>query len=47
LKALQLDKKTRSGKVRFVLPKKIGQVVVRENVPDQVILSALKGLGCK
>ena len=47
LKALQLDKKTRSGKVRFVLPKKIGQVVVRDNVPDQVILSALKGLGCK
>lgn len=47
LKALQLDKKARSGKIRFVLPKKIGQVVVRDNVPDQVILSALKGLGCK
>ncbi|MFA4966810.1 MAG: 3-dehydroquinate synthase [Candidatus Margulisiibacteriota bacterium] len=47
LRSIKLDKKARSGKVRFVLPVSIGRVTVRENVPENIIKKALLELGCK
>ncbi|MDJ0844588.1 3-dehydroquinate synthase [Crocosphaera sp.] len=42
LENLQLDKKVKAGKVRFILPTNIGQVDIRENIPPQVITTVLK-----
>ncbi len=42
LKAQAHDKKFSNGKNRFVLPVRIGKVVVRENVPEAVIVKAIK-----
>ena len=42
LKAQAHDKKFRNGKNRFVLPVKIGKVVVRENISEHVIVQAIK-----
>lgn len=36
------DKKFSGGKNRFVLPVRIGKVVVRENIPEQIIVKAIK-----
>ena len=47
LNSIKLDKKARSGKVRFVLPVSIGRVTIRENVPENIIKKALLELGCK
>lgn len=41
MKLLQADKKTEGGAVHFVLPKKIGEVEIVNNVPPQVIAAAL------
>jgi 3-dehydroquinate synthase len=38
---LSADKKTQHGKIRFVLPETIGRVVIRDDVPEQVVLKAL------
>lgn len=43
--ALKLDKKVKSGKVRFVLPIKVGQVTIKDNVPEAKVVSVLKNLG--
>jgi len=40
--ALQLDKKVKSGKVRFVLPTQIGAVKVTDEVPTDVIRRVLE-----
>lgn len=40
--ALQTDKKVKAGQVRFVLPKKIGQVEVTAEVTPQLITQALQ-----
>jgi len=45
LACLQGDKKVRDGRVRFVLPTAIGQVVIRDDVGAHVILKALAELG--
>jgi len=37
LEALSRDKKVRAGKVRFVLAENIGQVVIRDDVPLEII----------
>ena len=40
--ALQLDKKVKSGKVRFVLPTQIGEVKVTDEVPTDIIRQVLQ-----
>jgi 3-dehydroquinate synthase len=40
VEALSRDKKKVAGKVRFVLPTAIGSVVVRDDVPEQVVRDA-------
>jgi 3-dehydroquinate synthase len=42
--ALQLDKKVKSGKVRFVLPTQIGAVKVTDEVPTETIRKVLQNL---
>ncbi|OSO88227.1 3-dehydroquinate synthase [Cylindrospermopsis raciborskii CENA303] len=44
--ALQLDKKVKSGKVRFILPTQIGKVLVTDQVPTDVITQVLSSFGC-
>ena len=41
INALQLDKKVKSGKVRFVLPTQIGTVKVTDEVPTEIIREVL------
>ncbi len=38
---MRSDKKVREGKVRFVLPERIGQVVIREDVTEEEVLRSL------
>lgn len=38
------DKKVRAGKVRFVLPDRIGHVVIRDDVPADFVLRAVESL---
>ncbi|MFA6549338.1 MAG: 3-dehydroquinate synthase, partial [Candidatus Margulisiibacteriota bacterium] len=47
INALMVDKKVKGGKVRFVLPEKIGRVVIKENVPAKAIKEALKEIGAR
>lgn len=47
LAAMTHDKKKRSGKLRFVLPVKIGRVVVRENISQEKIEKILIEAGAK
>ena len=47
IKALQIDKKVRAGKVQFVLPEKIGKVVIKSNVSLKVIKAVLMEMGCR
>ncbi len=42
--AMSLDKKTRSGRINWVLPTRIGAVEIRNDVPDEVVDSVLKTL---
>ncbi|HEY7547248.1 MAG TPA: 3-dehydroquinate synthase [Blastocatellia bacterium] len=42
MEAIGRDKKVENGKVAFVLPVEIGRVVIRSDVPLQVVRSALK-----
>jgi 3-dehydroquinate synthase len=44
LTCLQADKKVRAGKVRFVLPTAIGQVIIRDDVSADTIVAALERL---
>jgi len=39
------DKKTRGGRLRFILPRQIGEVRAAENVPEAALADVLKGLG--
>lgn len=39
---LYADKKTERGKLRFVLPTTIGNVVIRDDVPDNIIMDVLR-----
>lgn len=47
MRAMQRDKKKKGGKLRFVLPEKIGRVVIREDVPDAVIQNTLLEIGAR
>ncbi|HVO59825.1 MAG TPA: 3-dehydroquinate synthase [Terriglobales bacterium] len=44
MRALRSDKKTKNGVVHFVLPTEIGKVEVVNNVPEAVVLGAIKQL---
>jgi 3-dehydroquinate synthase len=44
LACLQGDKKVKAGKLRFVLPTGISQVVIRDDVPAELILAAMAKL---
>jgi 3-dehydroquinate synthase len=44
---LKVDKKIREGKIKFVLPKKIGKVEIRDDVPLQTVKRILKDMGGK
>lgn len=45
MKAMQHDKKRSAGRLRFVLPVKIGKVIVREDVPPALLEKILKDRG--
>ena len=47
LTPLSIDKKVRLGKLNFVLPERIGKVVIRDDVPLKVIEGVLKESGAK
>lgn len=42
IETLQLDKKVKAGKVRFILPKNIGKVDIKEGIDSEVISTVLK-----
>jgi len=42
---MRKDKKVRAGKIRMVLPKKIGDVEVRDDIPEKEILNVLCEMG--
>ncbi len=42
ISAMHHDKKAEAGRLAFVLPVEIGQVVIRSDVPLEVVRSALK-----
>jgi 3-dehydroquinate synthase len=44
LKAMASDKKVADAKLRFVLPDRIGHVVIRNDVPDSVVREAIESL---
>jgi len=44
IQVLSLDKKVRAGKVRFVLPERIGRVVVRDDIPEQIVRDVVQEL---
>jgi 3-dehydroquinate synthase len=44
VEAMHFDKKVQSGKVRFVLPDRIGHVVIRDDVPAAMVRDAVDSL---
>jgi 3-dehydroquinate synthase len=47
VEALAIDKKVRRGRVQFVLPERIGKVVIRDNVSLKIARQVLKDMGCR
>ena len=43
--AMYFDKKAKSGRLRFVLPDRIGHVVIRDDVPTDKVRQAVESLG--
>ncbi|MDF2388834.1 3-dehydroquinate synthase [Nostoc ellipsosporum NOK] len=44
IEALQLDKKVKAGKVRFILPTQIGVVTITDDVPSETIREVLQAM---
>ncbi|MBI4317305.1 MAG: 3-dehydroquinate synthase [Chloroflexi bacterium] len=44
--AMASDKKKRHGKLRYVLPVRIGEVVITDQVPEEVVRAVLEGVLC-
>lgn len=44
VQAMYFDKKVKSGRIRFVLPDRIGHVVVRDDLPQELVRTALENL---
>jgi 3-dehydroquinate synthase len=42
--SMGFDKKVRGGKIRFILPDRIGHVVIRDDVPPEVVREAVESL---
>jgi 3-dehydroquinate synthase len=42
--AMAFDKKVKSGKLRFVLPDRIGHVVIRDDVPVDLVRRAVEAI---
>jgi len=42
--AMLFDKKVKAGKVRFILPDRIGHVVIRDDIPENLVRAALESL---
>ncbi|MEX1316194.1 MAG: 3-dehydroquinate synthase, partial [Synechococcaceae cyanobacterium] len=47
LRCLQADKKVKDGRVRFVLPTRIGAVEIRDDVDSERILGVLANLAAE
>ena len=39
--AMYLDKKTLGGKLRLILPTRIGEVIIRDDINDQDVIEAI------
>ena len=39
---MKSDKKVRDGRIRFVLPTRIGEVVIRDDVPRETIVETIE-----
>ena len=44
MKAMFFDKKVKAGKIRFILPDRIGHVVIRDDIPENLVRDALESL---
>lgn len=44
VEALKIDKKVKSGKVRFILPTEIGKVIITDEVPSELIFDVVEKL---
>jgi 3-dehydroquinate synthase len=42
--AMIFDKKVKGGRMRFVVPDRIGHVVIRDDVPEKVVVEAVESL---
>jgi 3-dehydroquinate synthase len=42
--AMAFDKKVATGRLRFVLPTEIGKVVIRDDVPREMVTAAVRFL---
>jgi len=42
--AMFFDKKVKAGKIRFILPDRIGHVVIRDDIPENLVRQALESL---
>jgi 3-dehydroquinate synthase len=47
VKALIMDKKVYDGKIKFVLPDRLGKVIIKNDVPLNIVTSVLKEMGAK
>lgn len=45
IERLKSDKKVRDGRVRFVLPTEIGNVVIRDDIPSELIAKVIQEMG--
>jgi len=39
---MSFDKKVKSSKIRFIVPDRIGHVIIRDDVAPQLVLDAVK-----
>jgi 3-dehydroquinate synthase len=44
MNAMHFDKKVRSGRVRFILPDRIGHVIIRDDIPELIVREAVESL---
>ncbi|MCX7625363.1 MAG: 3-dehydroquinate synthase [Candidatus Sumerlaeaceae bacterium] len=47
LDRMRSDKKVVGGRLRFILPLRIGEVTIRDDVPEEVVVGVLRKLGAK
>jgi 3-dehydroquinate synthase len=44
ISAMAYDKKVKAGRVRFILPERIGNAVIRDDVPGELVREAIESL---